>query len=132
MTFQNVMVAGSGVLGSQIAFQTAYKEFNVSVYDIHDDAIANAKERMMKLKERYKQDLGASDEALESTYNRISFYTDLAEAVQDADLVIEAVPELVDIKTEFYQQLAQVAPEKTIFATNSSTFVPSHFFGGNW
>lgn len=127
MTFQNVTVAGSGVLGSQIAFQTAYKEFKVSVYDINEEAIANAKERMLKLKERYKQDLGASEEALESAYNRISFYTDLAEAVNDADLVIEAVPELVDIKTKFYQQLAQVAPEKTIFATNSSTLLPSQF-----
>lgn len=63
MTFQNVTVAGSGVLGSQIAFQTAYKEFKVSVYDINEEAIANAKERMLKLKERYKQDLGASEEA---------------------------------------------------------------------
>ena len=51
----------------------------------------------------------------------------MAEAVKDADLVIEAVPEDVGIKTEFYKQLSQVAPEKTIFATNTSTMLPSQF-----
>ncbi|HAQ06980.1 MAG TPA: 3-hydroxyacyl-CoA dehydrogenase, partial [Bacillus bacterium] len=39
MNYKNITVAGSGVLGSQIAYQTAFKGFNVSVYDISDDAI---------------------------------------------------------------------------------------------
>ncbi|RUL50892.1 3-hydroxyacyl-CoA dehydrogenase [Lysinibacillus antri] len=127
MNFQNVTVAGSGVLGSQIAFQTAYKGFKVSVYDINEEAIEQAKSRMMSLKERYKEDLRASADAVDSAYNRMSFYSDLKEAVQDADLVIEAVPELAEIKMKFYKQLSEVAPEKTIFATNSSTMLPSQF-----
>lgn len=43
MNYQHVTVAGSGVLGSQIAFQTAFKGFNVTIFDINDTAIANAK-----------------------------------------------------------------------------------------
>ncbi|MFT9599386.1 3-hydroxyacyl-CoA dehydrogenase [Mesobacillus sp.] len=127
MNYKNITVAGSGVLGSQIAFQTAYSGFNVSVYDINDEAIERAKERISKLKPRYQEDLGASQQELDAAYNRLSFYSDLSQAVTDADLVIEAVPEVVDIKIDFYQKLGQVAPEKTVFATNTSTLLPSQF-----
>src|SRR5690625_4627390 len=127
MDFKNVTVAGSGVLGSQIAFQTAYKNFNVSVYDINDEAIEKAKERFNRLKERYQEDLNASQEEVDQAYNRLSFFTDLSQAVENADLIIEAVPEVKDIKMDFYKKLGEVAPSKTIFATNSSTMLPSHF-----
>ncbi|MCM3575928.1 3-hydroxyacyl-CoA dehydrogenase [Mesobacillus subterraneus] len=127
MNYKNITVAGSGVLGSQIAFQTAYHGFNVSVYDINDEALERAKERITKLKPRYQEDLGASEQDLDAAYNRLSFYSDLSQAVADADLVIEAVPEVVDIKTDFYGKLGQVAPEKTVFATNTSTLLPSQF-----
>lgn len=127
MNYQNITVAGSGVLGSQIAFQTAFFNFNVSVYDINDNALEIAKERFHKLKELYKQDVGATQEQVDAAYARLSFHTDLAEAVKDADLVIEAVPELISIKQTFYTQLSEVAPEKTVFATNSSTMLPSQF-----
>jgi len=127
MDYKNVTVAGSGVLGSQIAFQTAFHQFNVSVYDINDDAIEKAKERFNRLKERYQEDLNASQEEVDQAYNRLSFFTDLSQAVENADLIIEAVPEVKDIKMDFYKKLGEVAPSKTIFATNSSTMLPSHF-----
>lgn len=127
MNFKNITVAGSGVLGSQIAYQTAFKGFDVVVYDINDEAIEKAKERILHLKDDYKRDLHATDEQVDAAYNRMSFSSDLATAVADADLIIEAVPEVVNIKTDFYQKLAGVAPEKTVFATNSSTLLPSQF-----
>ena len=127
MNYEHITVAGSGVLGSQIAYQTAYKGFYVNVYDISDEVLGHAKERLTKLKENYKEDLGATQQTVDEALNRISFYTDLAQAVADADLVIEAIPEVAHIKTDFYQELRNVAPEKTIFATNSSTLLPSQF-----
>ncbi|CEG23693.1 putative 3-hydroxybutyryl-CoA dehydrogenase [Planococcus massiliensis] len=127
MNYKNVTVAGSGVLGSQIAYQTAFKGFDVTVYDINDAAIEASKERIAKLQENYKKDLSASDEEVKAAFERMAFHTDLATAVADADLVIEAIPEVVAIKTEFYTNLGKVAPEKTIFATNSSTLLPSQF-----
>jgi 3-hydroxybutyryl-CoA dehydrogenase len=127
MNYKNITVAGSGVLGSQIAYQTAFKGFNVSVYDINDEALERAKERIEKLKLRYQEDLNATNEEVDAAFNRMSFNSDLSKAVADADLVVEAVPELVDIKTDFYKKLGKVAPEKTIFATNSSTLLPSQF-----
>ncbi|MBS4174354.1 3-hydroxyacyl-CoA dehydrogenase [Bacillus sp. FJAT-49736] len=127
MNYKNITVAGSGVLGSQIAYQTAFKGFNVCVYDINDEALNRAKDRITTLKDRYQEDLGASEEEVNAAFNRISFYCDLAKATADADLVIEAIPEVVKIKIDFYKQLGKVAPEKTIFASNSSTLLPSQF-----
>jgi 3-hydroxyacyl-CoA dehydrogenase len=127
MNYKNITVAGSGVLGSQIAYQTAFHGFQVSVYDINDEALDLAKERIKKLKPRYQEDLKATREEVDDAYDRLSFHSDLAEAVKDADLVIEAIPERVEIKIDFYKKLAAVAPDKTVFVTNSSTLLPSQF-----
>lgn len=127
MNFKNVTVAGSGVLGYQIAFQTAFHGFNVTVYDINDEVLEKAKEKFKILSEAFKQDLNASKKQLDATFKNIKYSSDLAIAVKDADLLIEAVPENKAIKIDFYKQLAKVAPEKTIFATNSSTLLPSKF-----
>ncbi|WP_349729751.1 3-hydroxyacyl-CoA dehydrogenase [Peribacillus frigoritolerans] len=127
MNYKNITIAGSGVLGSQIAYQTAFKGFNVSVYDINDEALERAKDRIINLKPYYKEDIGATEEDLNTAYDRISFHSDLSVAVAEADLVIEAIPEVVQIKTDFYTELGKIAPEKTIFATNSSTLLPSQF-----
>jgi 3-hydroxyacyl-CoA dehydrogenase len=61
--YKNITVAGTGVLGSQIAYQTAYKGFHVNVYDVSEDILRHARERLAKLKENYKEDLGATQEA---------------------------------------------------------------------
>src|SRR5580692_3756989 len=127
MNYKNITVAGTGVLGSQIAYQTAYKGFHVNVYDVSEEVLRHARERLTNLKENYKEDLGAPQQAVDEAFNRISFYTNLAQAVADADLVIEAIPEIVQIKTDFYKELGKMAPKKTIFATNSSTLLPSQF-----
>ncbi|MGO3325756.1 3-hydroxyacyl-CoA dehydrogenase [Gordonia sp. (in: high G+C Gram-positive bacteria)] len=123
---KKVVVLGTGVLGSQIAFQTAYSGFQVTAYDINDEAIATAKERFAGLVETYKNEVkGAADGKAEAALDNLGYATDLAEATVDADLVIEAVPEILDLKRKIYADLGQVAPDKTIFATNSSTLLPS-------
>ena len=90
-----VTVLGTGVLGSQIAFQTAYSGFEVSVYDIDEAAIAKARQRFDALVERYEQEVpGADGPKLHTALARIGFFTDLGAAVADTDLVIEAIAEL--------------------------------------
>jgi 3-hydroxyacyl-CoA dehydrogenase len=123
----NVTVLGTGVLGSQIAFQAAFHGYAVTAYDISDDLVEKAHKRFEQLVGIYKADRvvgsaeGQADEAL--THLRVT--SDLAAAVGDADLVIEAVPENLELKQSTYQKLATLAPAKTIFATNSSTLLPS-------
>lgn len=124
--FTNITVLGSGVLGSQIAFQTAYSGFTVVAYDIDDDALDRAKARFRELAETYREQVdGAAAGKAEDALANISYTSDLADAVQDADLVIEAVPEVLELKRALYTELGALAPEKTIFATNSSTLLPS-------
>lgn len=127
MNYKNITVAGSGVLGYQIAFQTAFHGFKVTVYDINDEVLEKAKAKFTNLGEAYKNDLNATQEQIAQTGQHLSYTSNLAEAVKDADLLIEAIPENPAIKTDFYQKLAKVAPEKTVFATNSSTLLPNQF-----
>ncbi|MBK1897521.1 3-hydroxyacyl-CoA dehydrogenase [Chryseobacterium paridis] len=125
MNFKNITVAGSGVLGFQIAFQTAFHGFNVTVYDINEDALEKAKEKFKILSEAFKQDMNATKKQLDATSKNLKYTSDLAAALKGADLLIEAVPENLKIKIDFYKKLAKVAPKKTIFATNSSSLLPS-------
>ena len=127
MTYKNVTVAGSGVLGYQIAFQAAYHGFNVIVYDISDEVLEQAKSKFNWMCKAFRKDLRATQEQLDTTFDNLSYTSDLAEAVKDADLMIEAIPEIPEIKVEFYEKLANLAPEKTVFATNTSTLLPSQF-----
>jgi len=123
---KNVVVLGTGVLGSQIAFQSAYHGFDVTAYDINNDVLEQAKGRFAGLVDTYKNEVkGAADGKADEALTRVSYSSDLADAVKDADLVIEAIPEILDLKRSTYATLGDVAPAKTIFATNSSTLLPS-------
>lgn len=125
MNIKEVTVAGSGVLGYQIAFHTAFKGFHVTVYDIDNQALEKAKAKFDFLSAAYQKDIAATPEQLEQTKKNLVYSCDLKEATKQADLIIEAVPENLKIKIGFYTELAQVAPPHTIFATNSSTLIPS-------
>ncbi|ONM48823.1 3-hydroxyacyl-CoA dehydrogenase [Nocardia donostiensis] len=121
-----VTVLGTGVLGSQIAYQTAYSGFDVVAYDISDEALEQAKKRFAQLAVTYKgQVKGAADGKADAALARVTFSSDLGAAAADADLVIEAIPEKLSLKQETYRELGTLAPQRTIFATNSSTLLPS-------
>lgn len=127
MKFKKIVVAGGGSLGSQIAYQIAYSGFQVVIEDVNAAAIAATKRRLATWNLSYAQAKNATPAVIFDTNERISFATDLETAVEDADLVIEAVPEVATIKQAFYAELAKVAPAQTVFATNSATMVPSKF-----
>lgn len=123
----NVTVVGTGVLGSQIAYQTAFHGYAVTAYDISDEIIEKARSRFARLAELYKADgvAGAADGKADSALSNIRLTSALDDAVADADLVIEAVPEILDLKRAVYGELGELAPARTIFATNSSTLLPA-------
>lgn len=152
MNTKNVVVAGGGVLGSQIAFQSAYKGFNVKVWLRMESSIGRAQPKFDRWKKIYLDTLEAMktdpsayargladtpeltheqiDELKEkvlSAYDNIILTTSYEEACQDADLVIEAIAENPEEKVAFYTELQKHIPEKTIIATNSSTMLPSAF-----
>ncbi|MEV7798128.1 3-hydroxyacyl-CoA dehydrogenase [Microbacterium foliorum] len=124
---KNITVLGTGVLGSQIAFQTAFHGFDVVAYDIDQPALDRAAARFESLAARYVADgvENAADGGAQAAIGRIRLTSDLAEAAASADLIIEAVPENLELKQGIYRTLAAAAPATTIFATNSSTLLPS-------
>lgn len=122
----NVTVLGAGVLGSQIAFQSAYQGKDVVVYDVSDEVLAGLPQRWDYLRPLYQRDLpDAAPARLDQAVARIRAVPDLAAALQDADLVIEAVPEVLELKRQTWEQVGRLAPPSTVFATNSSTLLPS-------
>ncbi len=127
MDFKNVTVVGSGVLGFQIAFQVAYHGFKVTVFSRREETLKKAREKFPVLSEAFKQDLNATQEQINQTENNLSYTNNLEEAVKNADLVIESIPERIDVKEDFYQKIAKLTPKHTIFVTNSSTLLPSQF-----
>lgn len=123
---ENVTVLGTGVLGSQIAYQTAYCGFRVTAYDISDELLDSAKNSFERLAALYEHEVdGAAGGPARDALARIHVSSDLVEAVREADLVIESIPEKLDLKRDVYATLGRLVPEKTIVATNSSMLLPS-------
>jgi len=127
MKIQNVTIAGGGTLGSQIAWQSAFRGFKVIVYDAFDNGLENSKAFHKQFAALFLNQRGATQKEVDDTLGRLNYTTDLREAVKDADIISESVPENDEIKKSFYKELSKVAPEKTIFTTNTSTTLPSDY-----
>lgn len=112
-------VAGGGTMGSGIAQILAQHGFKVVVADIDEKYLENTK-RIILLNQKtlMKEELLTEAQAQESLKN-ISFTTDKSE-FRDADLIIEAIIEKLDIKQNYWKDLEQIAREDCIFATNTS------------
>ena len=122
-----VAVLGTGVLGGQIAWHSAYKGKQVTAYNRREESLGKIRAAHDQLAQIYTQDLGASAEDIAATRSRLSYVSDLKEAVGDADLVIESLPEIPGIKNQYYEKMAGLLPEHTLIVTNSSTFLPRDF-----
>ncbi|MFE2491554.1 3-hydroxyacyl-CoA dehydrogenase [Streptomyces mirabilis] len=122
-----VTVLGSGVLGGQIAWHSAFKGKTVAVYDIAPDAIERCRAAHGHYAAIYLSDVGADNADIAATREHLTYSTDLAAAVAQADLVIEAVPEIPEVKSAVYKEMAGLLPPATLVATNSSTLLPRDF-----
>ena len=153
MSLQNIVICGGGVLGSQIAFQLAYCELNVTVWLRSEESIKRTKQKISEIEKMYLKDLeiftknpkyyiygiignktNLTSEEIElyknrikNSANKLKYTTDIKEAVKNADLIIESISEVKEEKNKFYKNLSNLLEEKTILATNTSTFIPSMF-----
>ncbi|WP_018296232.1 3-hydroxyacyl-CoA dehydrogenase family protein [Corynebacterium lubricantis] len=119
---KKIAVIGSGVMGRQIGMVAAVGGFESVVQDISADAVAQAEQDMRTwLDGRVTKGRMTSEEA-EAVWSRIRFTTDLPTAVGDADLVIEAATEKLDVKRSIFAQIDELAPAHAILTTNSSTY----------
>ena len=151
MKFKKIVVVGGGVLGSQIAFQSAYCGYDVTVLIRKEDNGEEVMNKLNRLHDTYLETIKVmntkvgKDENLwargiadldtfskttcisktNKAMSHITIETDQAVALKGADLVIESITEIFDVKTALYKQIAPLMDEKTIVVTNSSTLLPS-------
>lgn len=148
-----IMIAGGGVLGSQIAFQCAYVGIETMLWLRSEESVQRTKKKLEALKENYIRTieacksgktnyLGALDavgskfneadfdlyhKKVENIMDNIKFETELQKAVSNQNFIIESISENIDIKKEFYSNLNKYADRNAIIATNTSSFLPSDF-----
>ena len=129
MTFTKITTAGAGTMGSQVAWQMAFHGKQVVVYDAIPAGLEKGQALHREYAEHFIQKRGATSRQIEDTFARISYTTDLARAVGDADLISESVPESLAIKESFWSEASRHAPARTVFTTNTSTLSPSALAG---
>lgn len=118
---KNITVIGAGAMGSGIAHSFAQFGFEVSLFDINEEALKEGLNKISQNMDRQvKKDL-LSETSKAEALSRISLCTELKEAVKNAELVVEAVSESLKIKEEIFKSLDQHCPVNCILASNTSS-----------
>ncbi|MBN1176336.1 MAG: enoyl-CoA hydratase/isomerase family protein [Dehalococcoidales bacterium] len=118
---KNVTVLGAGGMGAQIGALAAEAGYNVKLRDIEDRFLENGRKTIESNYDR-RISRGRLTEAAKKEYmKRMTFLVDLKEAVKDADIIIEAVPEIMDLKKSVLKEVSALCPNDCVFATNTSS-----------
>ena len=117
-----VGVVGAGFMGAQLALHIAVHGYPVAVVDQSADALTRMRRGHEEELDRRCASGELSAEERAAVLARVRAATDLAESVRDVDLVIEAVPERLDLKRAVFGELDRICPPRAILATNSSSF----------
>jgi len=121
----NICVIGAGLMGHGIAQVFASKNYNIRLLDVKAGLLSKAIENIRSnLSMMAKKGVGSGSE-IEAIISRIKTTTSMDEATLDAQLVIEAVPESLELKQKVFQDLDRLCPPKTILATNTSVISPT-------
>ena len=120
-TITRILVVGAGAMGSQIAMVAAAAGYRTAVQDVSADMLAQA-QTQLTARMQAKVDKGSlSREDADAALGRLEFTSSLPDAAAEADFVIEAATEKLDIKRSIFAGLDAAAPAHAILATNSST-----------
>jgi 3-hydroxybutyryl-CoA dehydrogenase len=121
MAIEKIAIVGSGFLGAKITLRSAMKGYSASMYDIDQDALTRAKENQENELSTRIDNKTLDEQEKKRIQRRIRSTTNLIEAVSDADLVIEAIPERLELKKKIFKEIDKASPAHTIIATNSSS-----------
>ena len=117
---RTIAIIGAGIMGRGIAHVAALGGFETTLNDVSKELLAEARDRI-RLDIQKGVELGKTDgSAAEAAMNRIAVDADLVHASQRADLIIEAVPEKIELKLDVFARLDAVCPSHTVFASNTS------------
>ncbi|MFQ6073979.1 MAG: 3-hydroxyacyl-CoA dehydrogenase family protein [Candidatus Bathyarchaeia archaeon] len=120
LEIKRVAVIGAGVMGSGIAYICAARNYEVSVVEVNEELLAKGVKRIREMIVEGVNRGKLTPREAEETMKRVKGTTSIAEAAKDADIVIEAVYEDMNVKKEVFQKLDQACPSHTILASNTS------------
>jgi enoyl-CoA hydratase/3-hydroxyacyl-CoA dehydrogenase len=121
MPVKNITVLGSGIMGHGIAQVAATAGYNIVLRDIKQEFLDKAMEKIKWSLNKLVTKEKITQQEADSIYSRIKPVVDLQDAVKDAELIIEVVPEIMDLKKKVYAELDAVAGKDVVFASNTST-----------
>lgn len=124
---KKILILGSGTMGQQISIPCALHGFDVTLYDISQEALDRALKRIRRMLDEFVTWKRATAEEADAAFARISATTDPAAAAAEADLLSESIPEDPDLKGKVLGQFNSLCPARTVFTTNTSTLLPSQF-----
>ena len=118
-TIKTVAIIGSGFMGMQIAELAVLNGYPVRVYDIKKEALEKAKNKIKLVIDSYSLE-GKYQGDAKQINDRLSYYQYITDAVKGSDLIIEVVPEKLELKRKVFAQIDKLAPTSAIIASNSS------------
>ena len=118
---KNIVVIGAGTMGNGIAHTFAQSGFQVSLVDVKQDNLDKALKTITTNLDRIIAKGNLTEEEKANTLGNITTFTDLKDAAPNADLVVEAATENLDLKLKIFKQIDELAPENCILATNTSS-----------
>ena len=121
MTIQRVAVIGAGTMGAGIAQVCAQAGWKTNLYDAFPEGLERGMERIEAFWQKGIARGKTTNEQREEWSAMLTPVSDLAEAVGEADLVIEAVPEIPELKHSIFAQLVEFAPPHAVLGTNTSS-----------
>ncbi|KMJ59607.1 3-hydroxybutyryl-CoA dehydrogenase [Bacillus sp. LL01] len=122
---EKVVVIGSGVMGRGIAYVSALGGFHTTLIDVKEEQLAGARSEIETILSKGVERGKLSDHQSEQFREYLHYSTDLEQAAKFADLIIEAVPENMDIKKSVFEKIDRFAPANCYFASNTSTMSPT-------
>ena len=121
LNIKNITVLGSGVMGHGIAQVSATAGYNVVLRDIKQEFLDKAMEKIRWSLDKLVTKEKISKEEGDAIFSRITPIVDLNDAVKNSEMIIEVVPEIMDLKKKVYAELDKAANPEVIFASNTST-----------
>jgi 3-hydroxybutyryl-CoA dehydrogenase len=119
-SIRNIAVLGAGTMGRGIAHVAALAGFSTSLFDTEAKALEGARETIERTLDKGVQRGKVDADAAGRAKSLLALDHTLTSAVRDADLIIEAVPEQIDLKISIFQAVDVAAPENALFSSNTS------------
>ncbi|WP_078380338.1 3-hydroxyacyl-CoA dehydrogenase [Sutcliffiella halmapala] len=122
---KHIVVIGSGVMGRGIAYVSALGGFHTTVVDVKEEQLESAQKEIQLIVDGGVERARLTEIQASAIRAHLSYSINLEDVIKEADLIIEAVPENIEIKKAVFERIDRFAPAHCLFASNTSTMSPT-------